>query len=231
MHNRALPLDKGEFGITRFHHHLLDCAAGVIDPDRVQRYPLAADQNTDLPSREKFRPHALIKRCLPDLEPRRHLSYRHIRSHQQRPAILESRRTGPGDTQILRLTADIPDPLAIGEIRVARSKMLVQAIDHTHPGCHGFIDLCDHLRGEAASRRRHTQHKHFSAGTHSLIHRGQHRHIGTEIQQIPGARTAVVEINCTGNGVAGVPQYRMAHLAVQFVDLLKKMNHQLLIRL
>jgi hypothetical protein len=41
----------------------------------------------------------------------------------------------------------------------------------------------------------------------------------------------VVEINRTRDGVTGIPQYGMAHLAVQLVNLFKKMNRQFLIRL
>ena len=41
----------------------------------------------------------------------------------------------------------------------------------------------------------------------------------------------MIEIDCTRYGVAGIPQHGMTHLAIQFVDLLKKMNDQFLIRL
>ena len=41
----------------------------------------------------------------------------------------------------------------------------------------------------------------------------------------------MIEIDCTRHGIAGIPQHGMTHLAIQFVDLLKKMNDEFLIRL
>ena len=80
----------------------------------------------------------------------------------------------------------------------------MQAVNHTHPRRDRKVNLCHHLRWQAATRRRHPQYQHLTTniGIDSLGNRGHHRHIRPEAQQFTGTTPAVIEVNSTGNRVA-----------------------------
>ena len=219
----------GAGALGGLQHGRLDRPGGVVDAHRVERHPLAADQDAGLSGADEAGIEALPTGRSGQLQTGAHLAHRHVGAHRQQPPAGQGGAAGRGHLQSLGLAAQIPDPLArptagggeagiVGEAGVQAARQVQARLQRQQ-----HIRL--HLLRQASARRRQPHHRRLRPTGQGRGHVGHHRNVAVDAGDSPEIRAGMGRIDHGDDRTAAMAQHRQTRLAGEVVEAAVLQQH------